>query len=137
MSSCSPTISEVRNRYPALLLCVATRSYLCRTPHTPPPFLPHVCPHSTPIGRIICGWCKCCLCRGLKTTTGIVGLEVDPQARETVQTKAEAVLDAVKVINQDVQYRKNVEATFQFWLKQVRKISDPDERQRCSLLTLD
>ena len=60
-----------------------------------------------------------CLDRGLKTTTGIVGLEVDAHARETVQTKAEAVLDAVKVIGADVQYRKNVEATFQFWLKQV------------------
>ena len=57
--------------------------------------------------------------RGLKATTGIVGLEVDPHARETVQTKAEAVLDAVKVIDANVQYRKNVEATFGFWLKQV------------------
>ncbi len=58
--------------------------------------------------------------RGLKATTGIVGLEVDPHARETVQTKAEAVLDAVKVIDANVQYRKNVEATFGFWLKQAR-----------------
>ncbi len=60
--------------------------------------------------------------RGLKATTGIVGLEVDPHARETVQTKAEAVLDAVKVIDANVQYRKNVEATFGFWLKQARAL---------------
>ena len=60
--------------------------------------------------------------RGLKATTGIVGLEVDPHARETVQTKAKAVLDVVKVIDANVQYRKNVEATFGFWLKQARAL---------------
>jgi len=66
-------------------------------------------------------------CRGLKATTGIVGLEVDPDARDTLQSKAHAVLQAVQVIDPTVQYRKNVEATFQYWLNQLKSEATDEE----------
>ena len=48
--------------------------------------------------------------RGLKETTGIVGLPVDPEARKHLKEKMEAVLQAVQIIPADVLYRKHVEA---------------------------
>ncbi|KAK9830450.1 hypothetical protein WJX72_011824 [[Myrmecia] bisecta] len=48
--------------------------------------------------------------RGLKQTTGIVGLDVDPKAREHLGSKLQDILDALKVIPEDAQYRINVEA---------------------------
>ena len=61
----------------------------------------------------------CAYHRGLKATTGIVGIEVDPYARLTLEAKTSAVLAAIQVIEPSVQYRKNVEATFQSWMTQV------------------
>ena len=51
-------------------------------------------------------------CRGLaKQTTGIVGLPVDEHARENLKSKLHEVLDAVKVIPEDAEYRRAVERT--------------------------
>ena len=50
--------------------------------------------------------------RCLKTETGIVGLAVDPKAREHLREKILSVLDTVQVIPEAAEYRKNVESTF-------------------------
>ena len=50
--------------------------------------------------------------RCLKTETGIVGLAVDPKAREHLREKVLSVLDTIKVIPETTEYRKNVESTF-------------------------
>ena len=49
--------------------------------------------------------------RGVKTHTGIAGLDVDPNARETLKSHLERVLQAIKIIPEDTEYRRNVEAT--------------------------
>ena len=49
--------------------------------------------------------------RGAKTTTGIVGLPADPEARTHLQEKLREVLDSLKVIPQTAGYRQAVEAT--------------------------
>lgn len=59
--------------------------------------------------------------RGLKETTGIVGVEVDPEARANLLAASQSVLAAVKEkIPAEAQYRLNVEATFEHWIEQVR-----------------
>lgn len=65
--------------------------------------------------------------RGLKATTGIVGIEVDPAARATLEAKAAAVLQALEAIDPTVQYRKNVEATVGQWLSQVKSEATDEE----------
>ena len=50
--------------------------------------------------------------RCLKTETGIVGLAVDPKAREHLREKVLSVLDTIKVVPETAEYRKNVESTF-------------------------
>ena len=50
--------------------------------------------------------------RCLKTETGIVGLAVDPKAREHLREKVLSVLDTIKVVPKTAEYRKNVESTF-------------------------
>jgi ETC complex I subunit conserved region len=60
-------------------------------------------------------------CRGLKETTGLVGLEVDPEARSNVLTVSQQVLAAVaEKIPKEAQYRANVEATMEHWIEKVR-----------------
>ena len=60
------------------------------------------------------------LCRGLKETTGIVGVEVDPEARSNLLSASQAVLASVaEKIPAEAQYRSNVEATFEHWIEQV------------------
>lgn len=49
--------------------------------------------------------------RGLKETTGIVGLPVDPNARDNLKIKLREVLEAVTIIPEDAEYRKVVEKT--------------------------
>lgn len=50
--------------------------------------------------------------RSVKTTTGIVGLPVDENARENYKTKLQEVLDALKtLIPADAEYRLSVEKT--------------------------
>jgi len=43
--------------------------------------------------------------RGVKTTTGIVGLPVDERARVHLKRKLDDVLEAIKVIPVDAEYR--------------------------------
>jgi hypothetical protein len=57
--------------------------------------------------------------RWLKTTTGIVGLPVDEQARQHLQEKLSAVLDAIKIIPETAEYRRSVELTIGERLKAV------------------
>lgn len=49
--------------------------------------------------------------RGLKTHTGIAGLDVDPNARENLKSYLQQALEAIKVIPEAAEYRKNVENT--------------------------
>ena len=51
------------------------------------------------------------LTRGLKSHTGIAGLDVDPNARENLKSQLQKVLEAIKVIPEETDYRRNVEAT--------------------------
>ncbi|KAK9833937.1 hypothetical protein WJX74_010267 [Apatococcus lobatus] len=57
-------------------------------------------------------------CRGLKGSTGIVGIEVDPEARQTFTEKCKAVIDLVgQHIPQEAAYRRTVENTYRHRLK--------------------
>lgn len=57
-------------------------------------------------------------CRGLKGSTGIVGIEVDPEARQTFTEKCRAVIDLVgQHIPQEAAYRRTVENTYRHRLK--------------------
>lgn len=49
--------------------------------------------------------------RGVKTTTGIVGLPVVEDARNELKRQLQAVLDAVAVIPETAEYRRAVEKT--------------------------
>lgn len=51
------------------------------------------------------------LARGLKTTTGIVGLPADPEARQHLREKYAAVLEAIQVVPASAEYRRAVEKT--------------------------
>jgi len=56
--------------------------------------------------------------RGEKTTTGIVGLDFDPDARENLVKACEAVLASVQtLIPEGTAYRKNVETAVNYKLK--------------------
>ena len=58
--------------------------------------------------------------RGLKETTGIVGLPVDPDARSNLLSASQAVLAAVQEkVPAEARYRADVESTFNYWLDQV------------------
>jgi len=46
-----------------------------------------------------------------KTTTGIVGLPVDENARENLKSVLEEVLQAVKSVPETAEYRRSIEAT--------------------------
>mmetsp|Transcript_1717 Transcript_1717/g.5169 ORF Transcript_1717/g.5169 Transcript_1717/m.5169 type:complete len:133 (-) Transcript_1717:36-434(-) len=64
--------------------------------------------------------------RPLKTSTGIVGLPVDPHARDTLAALNEKLLEAVKAIPADAEYRKSVEATCNYRLKVLAEAADDD-----------
>lgn len=49
--------------------------------------------------------------RGIKDHTGIAGLDVDPNARANLKMYLEQVLQAIKTIPEDTEYRRNVETT--------------------------
>jgi predicted KAP-like P-loop ATPase len=56
----------------------------------------------------------------LKETTGLVGLEVDPEARTNLLAASQQVLAAVaEKIPEEAQYRANVEATMEHWIEKV------------------
>lgn len=70
-------------------------------PTTPPP---------------ICAACSLLALRGVKTTTGIVGLPADPQARQHLEEKCRAVLEALEAngIPTSAEYRRAVEKTINY-----------------------
>ena len=49
--------------------------------------------------------------RGLKNTTGITGIDVDPQGRQNAASKLQDVLKAIKIIPAEAAYRQSVETT--------------------------
>ena len=59
-----------------------------------------------------------------KTTTGIVGLPVDPHARETLIALNEKLLEEIKAVPQSAEYRKSVEATCNYRLKCLHENED-------------
>ena len=59
-----------------------------------------------------------------KTTTGIVGLPVDPHARETLIALNEKLLDEIKAVPEGAEYRKSIEATCNYRLKCLREHED-------------
>jgi NADH dehydrogenase (ubiquinone) 1 alpha subcomplex subunit 5 len=65
--------------------------------------------------------------RGLKETTGIVGVEVDPEARANLLAASQQVLAVVaEKIPAEAQYRLNVEATFEHWIEQLNGSTDDE-----------
>jgi NADH dehydrogenase (ubiquinone) 1 alpha subcomplex subunit 5 len=56
------------------------------------------------------------LARGVKTTTGIVGLPMDPDARTHLTEKYLAVLEALHIIPDTAEYRLAVEKTVNYKL---------------------
>lgn len=66
--------------------------------------------------------------RGIKQTTGLVGLEVDPEARATLIASLHKVKDLVAgLIPGDTEYRKIVEQTCDYKLNIISQISDDKE----------
>lgn len=65
--------------------------------------------------------------RGLKETTGIVGLPVDPDARANLKKMMEQILEAITVIPSDAEYRRVVEKTIKHRLAAVE--SDLSDEQ--------
>ncbi len=49
--------------------------------------------------------------RGLKNTTGITGIDVDPQGRQNAASKLQEVLQAIRIIPAEAAYRQSVETT--------------------------
>jgi NADH dehydrogenase (ubiquinone) 1 alpha subcomplex subunit 5 len=82
-----------------------------------------------------CGWACTALAAGFsvparglaKTTTGIVGLPVDEEARQSLKDKLHEVLEAVKIIPADAEYRRAVEATCQSKLTLVDSIASDEQ----------
>lgn len=65
--------------------------------------------------------------RGVKTTTGIVGVPVVENAREELRTQLQAVLDAVAALPEHAEYRRSVEKTARFKLSALDGEA-PDEQ---------
>ncbi|CAM9905531.1 unnamed protein product [Discosporangium mesarthrocarpum] len=62
-----------------------------------------------------------------KTSTGIVGLEVDVNARSNLIALQEKILEKVKIIPPTVQYRKDVESISNYRLKVAREMDDEEK----------
>ncbi|DBA78373.1 hypothetical protein WJX79_009525 [Trebouxia sp. C0005] len=67
--------------------------------------------------------------RGIKDHTGIAGLDVDPNARENLKMYLEQVLEAVKIIPEDTEYRRNVETTIHHKLSIVKSDITDEEAE--------
>ncbi|QDZ22165.1 hypothetical protein HOP50_07g47050 [Chloropicon primus] len=67
--------------------------------------------------------------RGYKTTTGIVGVEVDPNAPETLRHLLKKILREVKVIPENAQYRTSVEMMANERLAVVSKDISPEQME--------
>ena len=69
------------------------------------------------------------LLRGLKSHTGIAGLDVDPNARENLKSHLERVLEAIRIIPEEAEYRRNVEATINHKLSVVNSDMTDEEAE--------
>ncbi|WZN64857.1 subunit 5 of NADH dehydrogenase [ubiquinone] 1 alpha subcomplex [Chloropicon roscoffensis] len=67
--------------------------------------------------------------RGYKTTTGIVGVEVDPEAPDTLRHLLKKILREVKVIPENAQYRVSVETMANQRLEVVSKDISPEQME--------
>lgn len=68
------------------------------------------------------------LSRGLKQTTGLVGVEVDPNARENLIAYLNQVKKMVgDMIPEDAEYRKLLEQTCDYKLKTIASVPDDKE----------
>ena len=66
-----------------------------------------------------------------KGTTGLVGLEVLPSGRETLENSVEAVLSAVKrLIPESAGYRKVIEATYEHRMSIIRNANNVADIER-------
>jgi ETC complex I subunit conserved region len=52
-----------------------------------------------------------------KTSTGLVGLPVDPNARQNLAAKQREILDKIKIIPEHTAYRKAMEAVAKYRLR--------------------
>ena len=59
-----------------------------------------------------------------KTSTGLVGLEVDPEGKTTLLNLSGDVLESVKKIPEHSEYRKNVEKWFNYISTECSKTDD-------------
>ena len=50
----------------------------------------------------------------MKDTTGIVGIDVDPEARSSLKNICQEVLKAIQVVPDSAEYRKSVESTMNY-----------------------
>lgn len=72
--------------------------------------------------------------RNLKATTGIAGLDVVPDARNVLKDKINEIFVALKDIPEEIEYRKNVEATLQYRLSLLEsEMSDEAVEDQFSL----
>eukprot|EP01031_Cornospumella_fuschlensis_P022253 gene22253-27214_t len=62
-----------------------------------------------------------------KTSTGLVGLAVDPNGRETLSKLSDTILQSVKRIPESSQYRTDVEKWFQYIKKVTGEKTDIKE----------
>lgn len=67
-----------------------------------------------------------------KETTGIVGVRVDPDARNTLVVKSSEVLKALEEIPSTAQYRKDSEALFKSFIAASRNSNLTDVEVRRS-----
>mmetsp|Transcript_3401 Transcript_3401/g.4985 ORF Transcript_3401/g.4985 Transcript_3401/m.4985 type:complete len:160 (+) Transcript_3401:31-510(+) len=66
-------------------------------------------------------------CRSYKTTTGLVGIPVNLNARADLIAAQQKILEAVKAIPADVFYRKSVEKNAKYYLAEAEATEDPLE----------
>ena len=52
--------------------------------------------------------------RGVKDTTGIVGIDVDPNARASLRDICQQVLKAIQVVPDTAEYRRSVESAMKY-----------------------
>lgn len=65
--------------------------------------------------------------RGLKETTGIVGLDVDPNARENLKEKLKSVKESLKIIPAEAFYRQWTEAAINERLEAASSTATDEE----------
>ena len=119
VGACSPLFGQCSTRCECMRRCLQTCD-ACTREEVRPLSLRRIISH----GKIIGVSCKpprhANACSGLKETTGLVGLEVDPEARTNLLAASQQVLEAVaEKIPQEAQYRANVEATMEHWIEKV------------------